>query len=75
MFAEAVWKQIKKKDLPFAGVVDEAAVARAAADLTDAELGRKLFELSAAARERGLDPERALRRYADAVQIAIAARV
>lgn len=75
MFAEAVWKQIGKKGLPADGVVDRAAVAAAAAGLTDADLGRRLFELTAAARERGLDPEGALRRHADAVQIAIAARV
>jgi len=75
MFAEAVWKQIRKKDLPFDGVVDGSAVEHEAKGLTDAELGRKLFELTAAARDRGLDPEGALRRHADAVQIAIAARV
>ncbi len=75
MFAEAVWKQIGKKNLPADGVVDRAAVTAAAAELTDADLGRRLFELTAAARERGLDPEGALRRHADAVQIAITARV
>jgi MazG family protein len=75
MFAETVWKQIRKKNLPFGGVVDGAGVESAAAELTDVELGRKLFELAAAARERGLDPEGALRRHADAVQIAITARV
>jgi len=75
MFAEAIWKQIGKKNLPAEGVVDRPAVAAIAAELTDAELGRRLFELSAAARERGLDPEGALRRHADAVQTAIAARV
>jgi len=75
MFAEAIWKQIGKKSLPVDGLVDRVAVAAAAADLTDADLGRRLFELTAAARERGLDPEGALRRHADAVQTAIAARV
>ena len=75
MFAEAIWKQIGKKSLPVDGLVDRVAVAAAAADLTDADLGRRLFELTAAARERGLDPEGALRRHADAVQAAIAARV
>jgi len=75
MFAEAIWKQIQKKHLPADGVVNRTAVTAAAEGLTDAELGRRLFELTAAARERGLDPEGALRRHADAVQIAITARV
>jgi len=61
MFAEAVWKQIGKKRLPAAGLVDAARVRRLAAGLTDAALGRRLFELAAAARVRDLDPEGALR--------------
>ena len=61
MFAEAVWKQIGKKRLPVAGLVDAARVRRLAAGLTDATLGRRLFELAAAARARDLDPEGALR--------------
>jgi XTP/dITP diphosphohydrolase/tetrapyrrole methylase family protein/MazG family protein len=35
--------------------------------LDDAALGRMLFELTAAARVNGLDPEAALRRHATAV--------
>ena len=41
-----------------------AALAR---ELSEAELGRRLFELAAAARARGLDPGGALRRHADGV--------
>jgi XTP/dITP diphosphohydrolase/tetrapyrrole methylase family protein/MazG family protein len=67
MFAEGVWKQVGKKGLPTEGVVDAAAVAAQAADLDDATLGRRLFELAAAAGERGLDAEGALRRHADGV--------
>jgi MazG family protein len=71
MFAEAIWKQIGKKKLPAEGVVDGSTVASLASDLTDDELGRRLFELAAAARAHGLDPEGALRRYSDRVMSAI----
>lgn len=64
MFAEAVWKQIEKKKLPHAGAVDDARVGEIAATLDDAALGRMLFEIAAAARQRGLDPEGALRLHA-----------
>ncbi|OAM87926.1 MazG family protein [Termitidicoccus mucosus] len=67
MFAEAVWKQIQKKDLPHDGAVDSARVAGLAATLDDEALGRALFELAAAARAKGLDPEGALRRHATKV--------
>jgi len=75
MFAEAVWKQIEKKALPAAGSVDVAQVAELARELDDAVLGRRLFELAAAARARGLDPEGALRRHADGVMRDVEARV
>ncbi len=68
MYAEAVWKQIEKKRLPSEGVVDRASVARRAAELDDEKLGRLLFEIAAACRERGLDPEGALRRETLRVQ-------
>lgn len=71
MFAEAVWKQIRKRQLPAAGAVDTARVEALGAGLDDATLGRRLFELAAAARERGLDPEGALRRHATGVMRAV----
>jgi MazG family protein len=67
MFAEAVWKQIEKKSLPVAGVVDVAQVRALGAKLTEAELGKMLFEVTAAARSHGLDPEGALRLHATKV--------
>lgn len=67
MFAEAVWKQIGKKALPAEGAVDAAQVRALGGQLDDAMLGRMLFELTAAAREKGLDPEGALRRHAKRV--------
>jgi XTP/dITP diphosphohydrolase/tetrapyrrole methylase family protein/MazG family protein len=67
MFAEAVWKQIEKRRLPVEGAADAASIARLGTELTEAELGRRLFELAAAARAKGLDPEGALRLHASGV--------
>jgi XTP/dITP diphosphohydrolase/tetrapyrrole methylase family protein/MazG family protein len=64
MFAEAVWKQIEKKQLPAEGIVDVAQVRALGRQLDPESLGRMLFELTAAAREKGLDPEGALRLHA-----------
>ncbi|MBC7367330.1 MAG: MazG family protein [Undibacterium sp.] len=77
MFAEAVWKQIEKKALPVpaAGIVDGAQVRALGARLTEAELGKMLFELTAAARVNGLDPEGALRLHATQVMRAVEAKM
>ena len=74
MFAETVWKQIVKKNLPHDGVVDDASVQSLAARLDDAALGKMLFEIAAAARARGLDPEGALRLHATRVMDAVGER-
>ncbi len=71
MFAEAVWKQIEKKRLPAEGVVDVAQVQAVGRELDEERLGRMLFELTAAARAKGLDPEGALRLHATKVMRAI----
>lgn len=75
MFAEDIAKRIEKLRLPAAGIVDEVAVARRAQTLTEAEAGRALFELAAACRRAGIDPETALRRECDRVRQAVEARV
>lgn len=75
MFAEAVWKQIEKKQLPAAGVVDVAQVQAVGRELDAERLGQMLFELTAAARAKGLDPEGALRLHATKVMRAIEAKV
>ena len=67
MLAEAIAKQIEKKRLPAAGAVDAPRIGALAAELDDESLGRRLFELAAAARAKGLDPEGALRRHAGRV--------
>ncbi|MBE2216397.1 MAG: MazG family protein [Opitutaceae bacterium] len=63
--AHDVYKTLAKKHaLPTAsGVHDEFAVERTAAHLTEEEAGRKLFEIAAACRRAGIDPESALRRH------------
>ncbi|SDS58515.1 MazG family protein [Opitutus sp. GAS368] len=75
MFAEEVAKRIEKQSLPADGIVDGAGVARLAAGLTEAAAGRQLYELAAACRQRGLDPESALRKECDRVMGGIEARV
>ncbi len=75
MFAEAVWKQIEKKALPATGIVDSAQVRALGEQLDSALLGKMLFELSAAARVRGLDPEGALRLHATKVMSDVEARI
>jgi MazG family protein len=74
MYAEAVWKQIEKKQLPAEGVVDTGQVQALGRQLDEAALGKMLFELTAAARTNGLDPEGALRLHADKVMREIAER-
>jgi XTP/dITP diphosphohydrolase/tetrapyrrole methylase family protein/MazG family protein len=61
MFAEAVWKQIEKKHLPVGDAVDISKVKALSAQLTPESLGKMLFEIAAACRAQGLDPEGALR--------------
>jgi MazG family protein len=75
MFAEAVWKQIQKKSLPVGGIVDAAQVSAVGAKLDADTLGRMLFELTAAARIQGLDPEAALRLHTVKVMDEVAAAV
>lgn len=75
MFAEAVWKQIQKKQLPTDGIVDPAQVEALGRQLDAASLGKMLFELTAAARAKGLDPEGALRLHATKVMSQVAAVV
>jgi XTP/dITP diphosphohydrolase/tetrapyrrole methylase family protein/MazG family protein len=71
MFAEAVWKQIDKQALPVGEAVDVAQIKALGAQLDEATLGRMLFELTASARAKGLDPEGALRLHATKVMAAV----
>jgi MazG family protein len=65
--ARDVFKQIRKKALDAGDLVDIPAVERTAESLTEISAGKQLFELAAACREAGIDPESALRRYANCI--------
>jgi XTP/dITP diphosphohydrolase/tetrapyrrole methylase family protein/MazG family protein len=68
MLAEDVAKRVEKQNLGAAAGIDGGRVATLEGQLDDTVLGRMLFELAAAARRRGLDPEGALRRECDRVK-------
>lgn len=74
-YALNVYKQAAKKELPIEDEYSPAAVAELADGLTEESAGRALFELAAACREAGIDPESALRRHASAAQRSITERV
>lgn len=75
MFAEEVAKRIAKQKLPADGVVDQVGIDRRSATLSEAEAGRALYELAAACRQRGIDPEMALRRECDRVMREVEVKV
>jgi XTP/dITP diphosphohydrolase/tetrapyrrole methylase family protein/MazG family protein len=69
--AREAWKQIRKKNLQPGQTVDAPTVAATASGLTESSAGKKLFELVAACRDAGIDPDSALRRHtAQVVQTA-----
>jgi len=63
MFAVDVFKQVQKLQLAAAAEVNVAAIERLGESLDEATAGRHLFELAAACRSQGIDPEAALRRH------------
>ena len=63
MFAKDVYKQIQKLELPVEAVIDQTAIKTLSDTLDDATLGKQLFEIAAACRAKGIDPESALRCY------------
>jgi XTP/dITP diphosphohydrolase/tetrapyrrole methylase family protein/MazG family protein len=69
MFAQDVYKQIQKQEMDAKAVMDPVAIEREAEGMADDTglLGRKLFEIAAACRLKGIEPESALRRYAQQV--------
>jgi MazG family protein len=68
LVARETWKQVTKKGLDAGPHVDAREVARQASGLDEAEAGRRLFELVAACRDAGIDPDSALRRHTDKVR-------
>lgn len=58
-----VWKQVRKKQLAVGATVDVPAVDAQSKGLTEDSAGSRLFELVAACRDAGIDPDSALRRH------------
>lgn len=63
MFARGIYKELVKNTLVEKSGLNAEEIRDLAGRLDEASLGRDLFHLAAAARERGLDPESALRRF------------
>ena len=61
--AREVWKQVRKKQLDVGPAVDVPQVDAQSRGLTEEAAGRRLFELVAACRDAGIDPDSALRRH------------
>lgn len=68
MFAVDIFKQIQKKELPTGPLVDRESIETMADSIDEETAGALLFEIAAACRSKGIDPESAVRRYARAVQ-------
>jgi len=68
LMARDVWKQIHKKNLNTGNLVDRKTIDDNQAQLSEAAAGKKLFELIAACRNAGIDPDSALRRFTQNVK-------
>lgn len=64
LFAYDVFKQIEKKALPVGDLVDMEAIEAMADELDEEAAGHILFEIAAACRLKGIDPESAVRKFA-----------
>lgn len=65
LFARSVYKQMIKKDLPAAEVLDSEQVKKQSESIDEETAGKLLFEAVGACYQVGIDPEAALRRYVD----------
>ncbi len=75
LYAMETYKRIQKKNLPADEVVNQDAIGDVAAGLNESVAGEQIFQIAAACREAGIDPEAAVRRHAGKVQREIEARV
>jgi XTP/dITP diphosphohydrolase/tetrapyrrole methylase family protein/MazG family protein len=66
--ARDVWKQIHKKNLNTGNLLDPKNIEENQSQLSEAAAGKKLFELIAACRNAGIDPDSALRRFTQNVK-------
>lgn len=67
LFAKSVFKQSQKLDLDTSELFDEDNLSERAEKLNETDVGKQLFEIVAACRIKGIDPESALRRYAQKI--------
>ena len=67
LFARSVFKQLRKLDLDASGCVNEAKIEKRAETLDETIVGEQLFEIAAACRIKGIDPESALRRHSQTI--------
>ncbi|TVP80235.1 MAG: MazG family protein [Puniceicoccaceae bacterium] len=63
MYAKDVYKQIQKGAIETGGLVDEDAIAALSESMDAGRVGEQLFQIAAACRKLGIDPESALRSY------------
>lgn len=75
LHAHAVYKQGRNKQFPMEDFYDAAETVQLADGLTEEEAGRRMFNLVAACREAGLDPEAALRRFTGDLEKEVERRV
>ncbi len=68
MFAVDIFKQIDKQSLPEGPLLDRGSIQTMSDSLDEETAGALLFEVAAACRLKGIDPESAVRRYARAVR-------
>lgn len=61
--ARDVWKQIQKQKMNAGPLVDHQNITQNQKNLSEEVAGQKLFELIAACRDAGIDPDSALRRF------------
>ena len=67
LYARDVYKQVVKAGINTEGVLDGDKISEQGKKLSDLEAGALLFDIVAACRQANIDPESALRRYADHV--------
>jgi uncharacterized protein YabN with tetrapyrrole methylase and pyrophosphatase domain len=65
LYARDVYKQIQKQELDPGELADRQKISESASVLSEELAGKELFELAAACRVAGIDPESALRRYSN----------
>ncbi len=67
LYARDVYKQVVKGNINTEGVLDDDKISEQGNKLNELEAGALLFDIVAACRKAEIDPESALRRYADNV--------